>query len=174
MLAEIKCDPSLRRIPVIILTSSGAPGDIARAYELQATGYFVKPVTGFDEVVASIYRFLSAAELPVKAQESLAAGAASIRRPTSADPALCGVRGPRMTLTTARAGAPQRPLIAAHGCAVVSVRLGAARKGSQGSRGRIAGGVAEVASGGLNREPDPAFGERAVVTSRPARRALCL
>lgn len=49
-LAEIKEDPSLRVIPVLILTSSQAPEDIRRAYELYANSYVVKPNT-FQELV---------------------------------------------------------------------------------------------------------------------------
>ncbi len=44
VLAEIKPDPELRRIPVVVLTSSKAEGDVAKAYDLQANCYIVKPV----------------------------------------------------------------------------------------------------------------------------------
>ena len=44
VLAEIKQDPELRSIPVIVLTSSKADQDIARAYDLQANAYVTKPV----------------------------------------------------------------------------------------------------------------------------------
>jgi two-component system, chemotaxis family, response regulator Rcp1 len=43
VLAEIKADPALRRIPVIVLTTSDAPQDILRAYDLQASAYITKP-----------------------------------------------------------------------------------------------------------------------------------
>ena len=44
VLAEIKTDPDLMRIPVIILTSSQAEEDILKSYNLYANGYIVKPV----------------------------------------------------------------------------------------------------------------------------------
>ena len=44
VLAEIKADPKLRSIPVVVLTSSKAEQDIAQAYDLHANCYVVKPV----------------------------------------------------------------------------------------------------------------------------------
>lgn len=44
VLAEIKQDVDLRRIPVIILTTSRAEQDIARSYDLHANCYITKPV----------------------------------------------------------------------------------------------------------------------------------
>ena len=44
VLAEIKADPSLRRIPVVVLTTSEAEEDIARSYDLHANAYVTKPV----------------------------------------------------------------------------------------------------------------------------------
>lgn len=44
VLAEIKNDPSLRHIPVIILTTSESPEDIATSYELLANCFVTKPV----------------------------------------------------------------------------------------------------------------------------------
>jgi chemotaxis family two-component system response regulator Rcp1 len=44
VLAEIKGDPSLRHIPVIILTTSEDQEDIWRSYELQANCFITKPV----------------------------------------------------------------------------------------------------------------------------------
>jgi CheY-like chemotaxis protein len=49
-LQEIKADPSLRRIPVIVLTSSKAEEDIVRSYELGVCSYITKPVT-FEKLV---------------------------------------------------------------------------------------------------------------------------
>lgn len=43
LLEEIKSDPNLRRIPVIIFTSSSAAQDILKAYELRANCYITKP-----------------------------------------------------------------------------------------------------------------------------------
>ncbi len=43
VLARIKEDAALRRLPVVMLTSSELSSDIARAYELGASGYISKP-----------------------------------------------------------------------------------------------------------------------------------
>jgi len=59
VLAEIKSSPELRRIPVVILTTSEADEDILRAYDLNANCYVTKPVdfARFMEVVRSIESF---------------------------------------------------------------------------------------------------------------------
>jgi chemotaxis family two-component system response regulator Rcp1 len=59
VLKEIKADPDLQRIPVIVLTSSSADIDILKSYELNANGYIVKPVNleRLKEIVASIESF---------------------------------------------------------------------------------------------------------------------
>jgi two-component system, chemotaxis family, response regulator Rcp1 len=59
VLADIKADASLRRIPVVILTASGAEEDILRAYDLNANCYITKPVDldQFFKVVQSIEEF---------------------------------------------------------------------------------------------------------------------
>ncbi len=44
-LEEIKADPNLRCIPVVVLTTSKAEEDILRSYELGVSGYVTKPVT---------------------------------------------------------------------------------------------------------------------------------
>lgn len=49
-LAEIKQDPKLRRIPVIVLTTSKAEEDIIRTYDLGISSFITKPVT-FDDLV---------------------------------------------------------------------------------------------------------------------------
>ena len=67
MLAEIKEDPSLRRIPVVVLTTSKAEEDILRTYDLHANCYINKPVDleQFITVVRSIDDFwLSVVRLP--------------------------------------------------------------------------------------------------------------
>lgn len=59
VLAEVKADPHLRRIPVVILTVSKAEQDILKSYDLHANCYITKPV-GLDEfltVVKSIEDF---------------------------------------------------------------------------------------------------------------------
>jgi two-component system response regulator len=49
-LREIKAHPSLRRIPVVILTTSHAEEDMLSGYDLGAASYIAKPVT-FDSLV---------------------------------------------------------------------------------------------------------------------------
>ncbi len=44
VLRQIKTDEALSRIPVVVLTTSGAERDVARAYEHHANGYVIKPV----------------------------------------------------------------------------------------------------------------------------------
>ncbi len=67
VLVEIKADDDLRRIPVIIMTTSRADQDIQRAYNLNANCYITKPVEfeEFVRVVQSIENFwLLTATLP--------------------------------------------------------------------------------------------------------------
>lgn len=49
-LQEIKADPALKRIPVVVLTTSKAEEDIVRSYDIGAASYITKPVT-FEAVV---------------------------------------------------------------------------------------------------------------------------
>ena len=53
VLAEIKADEQLKRIPVVILASSSAEEDILRTYDLHANCYITKPVD-FDQFVAVV------------------------------------------------------------------------------------------------------------------------
>ena len=67
VLAEIKQDPELRAIPVVVLTTSEAEKDVVRSYSLHANSYVVKPVDleRFVEIVKSIENFwLAAVKLP--------------------------------------------------------------------------------------------------------------
>lgn len=52
-LREIKADPKLRRLPVVILTTSKAEEDIIRSYDLGVNSFIVKPVT-FEALVELI------------------------------------------------------------------------------------------------------------------------
>lgn len=54
-LREIKNDPSLRRIPVVVFTTSKADTDVAGLYDLGANSFVTKPVQ-FDRLVAAITR----------------------------------------------------------------------------------------------------------------------
>ena len=69
VLMEIKKDEELRRIPVVVLTTSRAEEDIIRTYDCHANCYITKPVD-FDQfinVVKSIENFwLSVVKLPHK------------------------------------------------------------------------------------------------------------
>jgi chemotaxis family two-component system response regulator Rcp1 len=59
VLAEIKEDPNLRRIPVVVLTVSKAEEDILKTYDLNANCYITKPINldQFIKVVKSIEEF---------------------------------------------------------------------------------------------------------------------
>lgn len=67
VLAEIKADETLRRIPIVVMTTSSAEQDILRTYDLHANCYITKPVDldQFIEVVRSIQEFwLTIVKLP--------------------------------------------------------------------------------------------------------------
>lgn len=67
VLAEIKEDPNLQTIPVVILTMSASEEDVLKSYSLHANCYITKPVDldGFLKVVKSIDGFwLSVVRLP--------------------------------------------------------------------------------------------------------------
>ncbi|HJT05196.1 MAG TPA: response regulator [Pseudonocardiaceae bacterium] len=69
VLAEIKSDEQLRRIPVVVLTTSQAEEDIVRSYNLHANAYVTKPVdfTRFMEVIRQIDEFfLTVVRLPTR------------------------------------------------------------------------------------------------------------
>lgn len=66
-LKEIKADPNLRRIPIVVLTTSKAEEDIVRAYNLHANAYITKPVglTQFFDVIRALEGFwLAVVTLP--------------------------------------------------------------------------------------------------------------
>ena len=67
VLAEIKNDPQLKRIPVIVLTTSEAEEDVLYAYGQHANSYIVKPVgfENFTNAVAKLHDFwVSLVRLP--------------------------------------------------------------------------------------------------------------
>ncbi len=71
VLADIKDDPVLRRIPVIVLTTSSAREDIQRAYDTHANCYITKPVDfeQFVRVIQAIENFwLTVVQLPTSQQ----------------------------------------------------------------------------------------------------------
>ena len=59
VLAEIKADPELRRIPVVILTTSNSDEDVLKSYNLNANCYITKPVDfeQFIKVVKAVEDF---------------------------------------------------------------------------------------------------------------------
>ena len=67
VLADIKGDPELRRIPVVVLTASEADEDVLRSYDLHANAYVTKPIS-FDTFVEIVHKidafFLSVVRLP--------------------------------------------------------------------------------------------------------------
>jgi len=69
LLARLKGDPELHRIPVIVFTSSNAPKDVAKAYELHANAYMVKPLdlAGIERVIGLFSEFwLKTVRLPIR------------------------------------------------------------------------------------------------------------
>jgi two-component system, chemotaxis family, response regulator Rcp1 len=59
VLKEIKGDPELRRIPVVVMTSSEAEQDLLKSYDLHANAYVTKPIglDRFIEIVQAIEEF---------------------------------------------------------------------------------------------------------------------
>src|SRR6185503_12624816 len=73
-LREIKADPSLRQIPIVVLTTSKADEDILRSYDSGASSFITKPVTfdGLVELLKGMGRYwFEIVELP---RESVQAG----------------------------------------------------------------------------------------------------
>ena len=69
VLAEIKADPDLKRIPVVVLTTSEDQKDILKAYDLHVNAYITKPVDldQFIKIVEAVENFwLSVVKLPPK------------------------------------------------------------------------------------------------------------
>lgn len=66
LLRELRSDPSLATIPVIVMTTSDDPNDIAAAYAAGASSYFVKPVSfgDFVEQVRIVFEYWSHAAPP--------------------------------------------------------------------------------------------------------------
>ena len=69
VLAEVKTDPDLRRIPVVVLTTSRSEEDVMQAYDMHANAYVTKPVNleQFMRIVGLIDEFwLKVVTLPGK------------------------------------------------------------------------------------------------------------
>lgn len=68
-LREIKADPELKSIRIVVLTTSKAEEDIYRTYDLSAASYITKPVTftGMAEVIKTLGKYwLEIVELPAE------------------------------------------------------------------------------------------------------------
>jgi CheY-like chemotaxis protein len=67
VLAEVKGDPTLRAIPIVVLTTSEAEEDVLKSYDLHANAYVTKPVD-FERFVAIVRQiddfFVSVVRLP--------------------------------------------------------------------------------------------------------------
>ena len=65
-LRELRADPQLHAIPVVILTTSNDDRDRIEAYNLNVAGYLLKPVTfvSFVELMAALNKYWSLVELP--------------------------------------------------------------------------------------------------------------
>jgi chemotaxis family two-component system response regulator Rcp1 len=53
VLGEMKSDPELHRIPVVVLTTSSAEADVLRSYDLRANCFITKPI-GYQEFIAAV------------------------------------------------------------------------------------------------------------------------
>jgi CheY-like chemotaxis protein len=74
VLAELKSDDDLKAIPVVVLSSSRHPADVARSYALHANAYMVKPVEldDFSAMIRTIDMcFLRLAAVPEAGENSL-------------------------------------------------------------------------------------------------------
>jgi len=70
VLKEIKTDPDLREIPIVVLTTSAAESDVLASYQLHANAYVTKPVD-FDRFISVVKQiddfFVSLVKLPRRA-----------------------------------------------------------------------------------------------------------
>ena len=65
-LRELRADPKLRRLPVIVLTTSNEDKDKVEAYNFNVAGYILKPVTftKFVEAIGTLNKYWMLSELP--------------------------------------------------------------------------------------------------------------
>ncbi|MDZ7802209.1 MAG: response regulator [Trueperaceae bacterium] len=54
VLVEIKNDPELRRIPVVVLTTSDQEADVLRSYDQHANSYIIKPI-GYEQFMQVVH-----------------------------------------------------------------------------------------------------------------------
>jgi CheY-like chemotaxis protein len=66
-LEEIKADPELKKIPIVVLTTSSEEEDICRSYDLGVSGFVTKPVSfdGLVDILKTLQKYwLEIVELP--------------------------------------------------------------------------------------------------------------
>jgi CheY-like chemotaxis protein len=65
-LKELRADPALCKLPVVILTTSMQDSDLATAYQYNVAGYIIKPITfsNFVETIDVLNRYWSISEMP--------------------------------------------------------------------------------------------------------------
>ena len=65
-LRELRADPALHAIPVVVLTTSGDERDKVDAYDLNVAGYLLKPVTfgSFVEIMVALNKYWTLVEMP--------------------------------------------------------------------------------------------------------------
>jgi CheY-like chemotaxis protein len=65
-LKELRSDPTLHQLPVVVLTTSMQDSDLTAAYEYNVAGYIVKPITfsSFVETIDVLNRYWSLCEMP--------------------------------------------------------------------------------------------------------------
>ncbi len=66
-LKELRADPALNKLPVVILTTSMQDNDLATAYQYNVAGYLIKPITfsSFVEMIDVLTRYWSMSEMPL-------------------------------------------------------------------------------------------------------------
>jgi CheY-like chemotaxis protein len=66
VLRQIKADPELRKLPVIMLTTTDDPREVARCHQLGCSNYIVKPVDyeKFSEAITQLGLFISLVQVP--------------------------------------------------------------------------------------------------------------
>lgn len=66
VLTQLKSDPDLKFLPVVVLSSSSLETDVERSYDLGAAAYLVKPphLDDLSEVIGKLHAFLEHIELP--------------------------------------------------------------------------------------------------------------
>ena len=112
VLQEIKDDPDLRHIPVVVLTTSQAEEDVLRSYQLHANAYVTKPVDfeGFIEAIKQIdHFFVSVVQLPSGA---VGLSHRAVRRGTSNSPRRTPVRNARHSSWVKVSTGPAGPCVA--------------------------------------------------------------